>query len=155
MDSFKRILLVENSPRDTELILDVLSGHNLASDVFSVSDGAEALDYLFRRGPFAGRTDGQPAVILLDLKMPKVDGMEVLRQIKNDTKLKVIPVVVMTSSREEQDLLNSYQLGVNAYVVKPVKFAEFVEAVTRVGAFWAGLNEAPPGNVARPPRNAT
>jgi two-component system response regulator len=124
MDSFNRILLVENSPRDTELILDVLS-------VFSVSDGAEALDYLFRRGPFAGRTDGQPAVVLLDPKMPKVDGMEVLRQIKNDSKLKVIPVVVMTSSREEQDLLNSYQLGVNAYVVKPVKFAEFVEAVTR------------------------
>jgi len=155
MDSFKRILLVENSPRDTELILDVLTGHHLANEVFSVSDGAEALDYLYRRGHFAGRTNGQPAVILLDLKMPKVDGMEVLRQIKGDPKLKVIPVVVMTSSREEQDLLNSYQLGVNAYVVKPVKFTEFVEAVTRMGAFWAVLNEAPPGSVARPPRSAT
>jgi CheY-like chemotaxis protein len=155
MDSFKRILLVENSPRDTELILDVLTGHHLANEIVSVSDGAEALDYLCRRGHFAGRTNGQPAVILLDLKMPKVDGIEVLRQIKGDLKLKVIPVVVMTSSREEQDLLNSYQLGVNAYVVKPVKFAEFVEAVTRLGAFWAVLNEAPPGSVARPPRNAT
>jgi CheY-like chemotaxis protein len=150
MGSFKRILLVEDSPRDAELILDVLSGHNLADEVFRVSDGAEALDYLFRRGHFAGRTDGQPAVIMLDLKMPKVDGMEVLRQIRSDSKLRVIPVVVVTSSREEQDLLNSYQLGVNAYVVKPVKFSEFVEAVTRVGVFWAVLNEAPPGSVARP-----
>ncbi len=150
MGSFKRILLVEDSPRDAELILDVLSGHNLADEVFRVSDGAEALDYLFRRGHFAGRTYGQPAVIMLDLKMPKVDGMEVLRQIRSDSKLRVIPVVVVTSSREEQDLLNSYQLGVNAYVVKPVKFSEFVEAVTRVGVFWAVLNEAPPGSVARP-----
>ena len=154
VESFKRILLVEDSPRDAELILDVLTGYDLAIEVFTVSDGAEALDYLFRRGNFVGRSDGQPAVILLDLKMPKVDGMEALRQIKRDSKLKVIPVVVMTSSREEQDLLNCYQLGVNAYVVKPVKFAEFVEAVTRVGAFWAVLNEAPPGSVARPPKNA-
>jgi two-component system, response regulator len=151
MGSLKRILLVEDSPRDTQLILDVLSGSHLSDEVFSVSDGAEALDYLFRRGHFAGRTDGQPAVIMLDLKMPKVDGMEVLRQIKSDSKLRVIPVVVVTSSREEQDLLNSYQLGVNAYVVKPVKFSEFVEAVTRVGSFWAVLNEAPPGSVAHPP----
>ena len=150
MHSLQRILLVEDSPRDTELVLEALAGNHLANDVVSLSDGAEALDYLYRRGQFAGRTNGQPAVILLDLKMPKVDGIEVLRQIKGDPGLKVIPVIVMTSSREEEDLLNTYQLGVNAYVVKPVKFTEFVEAVTRLGAFWAVLNEPPPGSVARP-----
>jgi two-component system response regulator len=150
MDSLKRILLVEDSPRDTELILEALAANHLANEVVNVSDGAEALDYLYRRGQFAGRDAGQPAVVLLDLKMPKVDGMEVLRQVKGDPELKVIPVVVMTSSREQQDLLNSYQLGVNAYVVKPMKFTEFAEAMTRVGAFWAVLNEAPPGSVLRP-----
>jgi CheY-like chemotaxis protein len=150
MDSLKRILLVDDSPRDTELVLEAFAANHLANEVLSVSDGAEALDYLYRRGPFAGRTNGQPAVVLLDLKMPKVDGMEVLRQVKGDPELKIIPVVIMTSSREEQDLVNSYQLGVNAYVVKPMKFTEFVEAVTRLGAFWAVLNEAPPGSVVRP-----
>ena len=145
----KRILLVDDSPRDTELALDALAQHNLANEVVTVRDGAEALDYLYRRGPFADRANGSPAVVLLDLKMPKVGGIEVLRQIKSDPQLKTIPVVVMTSSREEQDLVNSYQLGVNAYIVKPVQFQRFVEAVKQVGAFWAVVNEPPPGSVAR------
>lgn len=144
MDVLKRILLVDDSPRDTEMALDALEKHNLANEVVALRDGAEALDYLYRRGEYAQRYGGEPAVILLDLKMPRVDGMEVLRQIKGDPGLKMIPVVVMTSSREEQDLLNSYQLGVNAFVVKPVKFQEFVEAVRQLGAFWAVINEPPP-----------
>jgi two-component system, response regulator len=145
MNTLKRILLVDDSERDVELALGALEDHNLANEVVVLRDGSEALDYLYRRGQFADRNNGMPAVILLDLKMPKVDGLEVLRQIKSDPQLKVIPVVVMTSSREEQDLVNSYQLGVNAYVVKPVKFGEFVEAVKQVGGFWAVLNEPPPG----------
>ena len=145
--ALKRILLVDDSPRDAELALDALAQNNLANEVVALRDGAEALDYLYRRGPFADRTNGQPAVVLLDLKMPKVDGIEVLRQIKNDPQLKMIPVVVLTSSREEQDLVSSYQLGVNAYIVKPVGFPEFVEAVKQVGAFWAVFNEPPPGSV--------
>jgi CheY-like chemotaxis protein len=147
--SLRRLLLVEDSPRDAELILDALATQHLANEVVHVRDGAEALDYLFRRGSFAGRSDGEPALMLLDLKMPKVDGMEVLRQIKADVGLRVIPVVMMTSSREEQDLMRSYQLGVNAYVVKPLKFSEFMDAVRQVGAFWAILNESPPGSVKR------
>ena len=143
----KRILLVDDSPRDTELALDALEQNNLANEVIALRDGAEALDYLYRRGPFADRTNGQPAVVLLDLKMPKVDGIEVLRQLKNDPQLKMIPVVVLTSSREEQDLVSSYQLGVNAYIVKPVQFQEFVEAVKQLGAFWAIVNEPPPGSM--------
>ena len=150
----KRILLVDDSPRDTELTLDALAQHNLANEVVALRDGAEALDYLYRRGPFADRADGNPAVVLLDLKMPKVDGIEVLRQIKSDPQLKMIPVVVLTSSREEQDLVKSYELGVNAYIVKPVQFPEFVEAVKLVGAFWAVVNEPPPGSV-RPIRPKT
>ena len=146
MNSLKRILLVDDSTRDAELALDALGDNHLANEIIVLRDGAEALNYLYRRGPYAGRTDGQPAVILLDLKMPKVDGLEVLRQIKGDPKLKTIPVVVMTSSREEQDVVSSYHLGVNAYVVKPLKFAEFVEAIRHVGAFWAVINETPPGN---------
>ena len=149
MTPLKRILLVEDSPRDAELILDALGGHQLANEVVHVRDGADALDYLYRRGQFADRSDGQPALMLLDLKLPKVDGLEVLRQIKGDSALKMIPVVMMTSSREEQDLLHSYQLGVNAYVVKPMKFQDFVEAVKQVGAFWAVINEVPPGSVRR------
>ncbi len=149
MPNLKRILLVEDSPRDAELALDALAAYNLANNVCHVRDGAEALDYLYRRGEFAGRTNEQPVVVLLDLKMPKVDGLEVLRQIKGDPALKLIPVVVMTSSREEQDLVKSYQLGVNGYVVKPVKFLEFVEAVKQVGAFWAILNEPPPGSTVK------
>jgi len=147
----KQILLVEDSDRDAELTLDALAQHNLVNEVMRVRDGIEALDYLCRRGQFADRHNGNPAVVLLDLKMPKMDGFEVLRQIRNDPQLKLIPVVVMTSSREEQDLLRSYELGVNAYVVKPVNFDEFVDAVKQVGAFWAVVNEPPPGSV-RPRR---
>ena len=150
MDSLKRILLVEDSPRDAELALDALASNHLANEVVHVRDGAEALDYLHRRGQFADRSNSQPAVVVLDLKMPKVDGLEVLRQIKRDPALKMIPVVMMTSSREEQDLLNSYQLGVNAYVVKPVQFHAFVDAVKHVGAFWAVTNEPPPGSESAP-----
>ncbi len=146
----KRILLVDDSSRDTELALDALAQNNLANEVVTLHDGTEALDYLYRRGQFTNRENGQPAVVLLDLKMPKVDGIEVLRQIKGDPQLKTIPVVVLTSSREEQDLFNSYQLGVNAYIVKPVHFQDFVEAVKQVGAFWAVFNEPPPGSVVRP-----
>jgi len=153
MNSLKRILLVDDSPRDTELALAALAAHNLANEVVALRDGAEALDYLYRRGEFADRPPGEPAVVLLDLKMPKVDGIEVLRQIKSDPALQMIPVVVMTSSREDQDLLKTYQLGVNAYVVKPVKFQSFVEAVEQVGAFWAVLNEGPPGSLRRPTRD--
>ncbi len=150
MTSLKRILLVEDSPRDAELILDALNANQLANKVVHVRDGADALDYLYRRGEFAGRTDSQPALMLLDLKLPKVDGLEVLRQIKGDPALQMIPIVMMTSSREESDLVHSYQLGVNAYVVKPMKFQDFVEAVKQVGIFWAVINEVPPGSVQQP-----
>ncbi|MEO7457631.1 MAG: response regulator [Gemmatimonadaceae bacterium] len=143
MNPLKRILLVEDSTRDAELMLDALSANQLANDVVHVWDGAEALDYLYRRGEFADRTAGQPALLLLDLKLPKVDGLEVLRQIKGDEMLRSIPVVMMTSSRQEKDLVASYELGVNAYVVKPMKFQDFVEAVKQVGAFWAIVNEVP------------
>jgi CheY-like chemotaxis protein len=144
MNSLKTILLVDDSPRDRELVLAVLGKHHLANEVVALRDGAEALDYLNCRGEHADRLPGDPAVILLDLKMPKVDGMEVLREVKSDPALKMIPIVIMTSSREEQDLVDTYQLGVNAYVVKPVKFQDFVEAVERVGGFWALINEPPP-----------
>jgi CheY-like chemotaxis protein len=149
MHPLKHILVVDDSPRDTELTIDALETYQLSNKITSLRDGAEALDYLYRRGEFANRPEEQPAVVLLDLKMPKVDGLEVLRLIKSDPVLKLIPVVVMTSSREEQDVLESYQLGVNAYVVKPVKFQQFVEAVKHLGMFWAVLNEPPPDNAAR------
>lgn len=146
----KRILLVDDSPRDVEMALDALEQYNLGNEVVTLRDGAEALDYLFRRGEFAGRDHAVPAVILLDLKMPKVDGLEVLRQVKADDKLKVIPVVMMTSSREDQDIVKSYKLGVNAYIVKPLNFHEFVEAIKVVGAFWVVLNEPPKGGMPPP-----
>lgn len=145
--SLKRILLVDDSPRDTEMELDALAQHNLANEVVALRDGAEALDYLYRRGQFATRPPGNPAVVLLDLKMPKVSGIEVLRQVKGDPQLKIIPIVVLTSSREELDLAESYKLGVNAYIVKPVLFEKFVEAVKMVGAFWAVVNEPPLGSL--------
>jgi len=145
MTPAKRILLVEDSTRDAELILGALEPHHLASEVAHVRDGAEALDYLYRRGPFADRSDAQPILMLLDLKLPKVDGLEVLRQIKGDAALKMIPVVMMTSSRQEQDLIRSYELGVNGYVVKPMKFPDFVEAVKQVSGFWTVINEVPEG----------
>ena len=140
----KRILLVDDSPRDTEMTLDALHQYHLANEVTALRDGAEALDYMYRRGEFATRSGPDPAVILLDLKMPRVDGLEVLRQLKSDPKFKIIPVVVMTSSREDQDLVRSYELGVNAYVVKPLDFHEFIEAIRTLGVFWAVLNESPP-----------
>jgi CheY-like chemotaxis protein len=143
MGTLKRILLVDDSARDTELAIDALESHHLANEIVALRDGVEALDYLYCRGPFAGRSDGPPAVVLLDLKMPKLDGLEVLKQIKSDPKLRTIPIVVMTSSREEQDMVQSYQHGVNAYVVKPVEFHQFVDAVRQLGSFWAVLNETP------------
>jgi two-component system response regulator len=146
MNSLKRILLVEDSLRDAELILDALHANQLANEVVHVRDGAEALNYLYRRGQFAGRLGDQPALMLLDLKLPKLDGLEVLRQVKGDAALKMIPVVMMTSSREERDLVRSYELGVNAYVVKPMKFQDFVQAVKQVGIFWAVVNEIPPAS---------
>ncbi len=140
----RRILLVEDSPNDAELTLEVLGESGLANQVDRVQDGEEALDYLFRRGRYAGRADGHPCVVLLDLKLPKVGGIEVLRVVKADERLKTIPVVVLTSSREERDLVESYRLGVNAYVVKPVEFEAFAAAVRELGMFWAILNESPP-----------
>ena len=150
MAPLKRILLVEDNERDVELTLTALEEHNLANEVVTVRDGAEALDYLHNRGQFAGHANGLPVVALLDLKMPKVDGLEVLRQMRSDPTLRHVPVVMITSSREEQDLVNSYQLGVNAYVVKPVDFQKFVESVKQIGFFWAIINEPPPGAVKRP-----
>ena len=143
----KRILLVEDDPRDVELTLEALSENNLGNAVDVVNDGEKALDYLYQRGNFAGRTGNNPAVILLDLKLPKVDGREVLRVIKADASMRTIPVVVLTSSREERDLAETYKLGVNAYVVKPVDFHEFVDVVRNLGLFWAVINEPPPGSI--------
>lgn len=147
MSDFKSILLVEDNVEDVELTLEALAEYNLANDVIVARDGAEALDYLYSRGAFTMRAAGNPAVILLDIKMPKVNGLEVLRTLKADEKLKTIPVVMLTSSREEPDLAESYKLGVNAYVVKPVNFQEFVKAVKQLGVFWVLLNERPPGSI--------
>lgn len=146
MKTFARILLVEDDPQDIELTLTALGEHNLANEIVVARDGVEALDYLYRRGNFARRPAGNPVVILLDLKMPRLDGVQVLRQIKTDEQLRLTPVVVLTSSREARDLQECYKLGVNAYVVKPVQFTEFVKAVKQVGVFWALLNEPPPGS---------
>jgi CheY-like chemotaxis protein len=151
MSPLKRILLAEDNEHDVELTLTALAEYHLANEVVVVHDGAEALDYLYRRGRYATHTGGLPVVVLLDLKMPKVDGLEVLREIKSDPELKKIPVVMVTSSREEQDLVKSYHLGVNAYVVKPVDFRQFVESVKQLGFFWAILNEPPPGTVGKAP----
>jgi two-component system, response regulator len=149
MNSLQNILLVDDSPRDTEMAVHALESCNLANEVTTLRDGSEALDYLYCRGDYAKRPHGHPAVILLDLKMPRVDGIEVLRQIKGDPDLRFIPVVMMTSSREEQDIARCYLLGSNAYVVKPVNFHEFVEAVRRVGAFWGVINAPPPAVLQR------
>jgi CheY-like chemotaxis protein len=143
--AIKRILLAEDNEHDVELVLAALEEHRLANEVVVVRDGAEALDYLYRRGDHAARPEGLPVVLLLDLKMPKVDGLEVLRQVKGDPNLRIMPVVMMTSSREEQDLVKSYELGVNSYLVKPVKFQRFVESVRQLGVYWALMNEPPPG----------
>ncbi|MBA4386279.1 MAG: two-component system response regulator [Anaerolinea sp.] len=144
MKVFKRILIAEDDPNDIEMTVNALSENNLANEICVVRDGAEALDYLYHRGTFSKKAGGNPAVILLDLKMPKIDGIEVLRRIKSDKDLQTIPVVILTSSSESSDLETCYHLGANAYVVKPVKFADFVEAVKQIGMFWALINEVPP-----------
>lgn len=143
MIELKTILLVEDNPQDVELTLEALAEYNLANSVVAVSDGVEALEYLNYEGRFKNRKSGNPAVILLDIKMPRMDGIEVLAAIRNDVKLKHIPVVMLTSSREEPDLKRCYDLGVNAYVVKPVNFKDFLDAVKHLGVFWAILNEQP------------
>jgi CheY-like chemotaxis protein len=145
----KRILLVEDNANDIELAFAALEENHLANEVVVARDGEEALDYLYRRGIYKLRTEGHPAVVLLDLKLPKVDGLEVLRQIKSDPEMRTIPIVMMTSSREEQDLVSSYNLGVNAYVVKPMDFGEFVNAIKELGLFWGVVNQPPPGSVPR------
>ena len=149
MSALGRILLVEDDPNDVELTLTALEEYKLVNEVVVARDGEEALDYLHRRGGFERRANGNPAVLLLDLKLPKVDGLEVLQQVRADEKLKMIPVGILTSSHEERDLVASYRLGVNAYVVKPVDFHEFVNAVKDLGGFWALINEPPPGSVKR------
>jgi CheY-like chemotaxis protein len=149
MSMLGRILLVEDDPRDVELTLTALEDYKLANEVVVARDGQEALDFLNCQGQFAARPRENPAVMLLDLKLPKVDGLEVLKQVKSDERLKMIPVVVLTSSHEEQDMLRSYKFGVNAYVVKPVDFHEFVNAIKELGVFWAVINEPPPGSIKR------
>ena len=147
MNKLGRILMVEDDPKDVELTLTALEEYNLANEVIVTRDGEQALDYLNCRGEYKARSSGNPAVMLLDLKLPKVDGLEVLKQIKSDGELRMIPVVVLTSSKEEKDMVASYKLGVNAYVVKPVDFHEFVNAIKELGVFWAIINEPPPGSV--------
>lgn len=147
MSTLGRILLVEDDTKDVELTMTALEEYNLANEVVVARDGEEALDYLYCREKFKDRSGDNPAVLLLDLKLPKVDGLEVLKEIKSDEKLKLIPVVVLTSSKEEKDMVASYRLGVNAYVVKPVDFHEFVNAIKELGAFWAVINEPPPGSI--------
>ena len=143
MNRLRQILLAEDRANDVELTLTALRANGLANEVIVVRDGADALDYLYRRNGHANRGPGDPALMLLDLKMPRVDGLEVLKQVKSDPVLRLIPVVVLTSSREEFDVARSYDFGVNAYVVKPVNFHEFIDAVRTVGAFWAVINELP------------
>ena len=147
MEKLGRILMVEDDNNDVDMTMTALDEYNLANEVVVARDGAEALDYLFYRGKYESRSSENPAVLLLDLKLPKVDGLEVLRQVKSDDKLKMIPVVVLTSSHEEKDMVASYELGVNAYVVKPVDFHEFVNAIKELGVFWAVINVPPPGSV--------
>jgi len=147
MEQLGRILMVEDDDNDVDMTLTALEEYNLANEVVLTRDGEEALDYLFCRGQYESRASDNPAVLLLDLKLPKVDGLEVLRQVKSDDKLKLIPVVVLTSSHEEKDMVASYKLGVNAYVVKPVDFHEFVNAIKELGVFWAVINVPPPGSV--------
>ncbi len=149
MPEIHRILLVEDSKKDVELTLTALDEYHLANEVVVARDGVEALDFLHCRGKFADRSTNFPAVVLLDLKLPRVDGLEVLREMKAHPLLKRIPVVMLTSSREEQDLIKSYDLGVSAYVVKPVNFQQFINTVKELGLFWAVINEPPPGSKRR------
>lgn len=143
MKTSKRILLVEDDQQDAELILGALAAERLAGHVAIVRDGVEALEYLQRRGPFAARPDGNPAVVLLDIKMPRLNGLEVLERMRADPQLRLVPVVILTGSREEHDLASAYRLGANAYVVKPVDFAQLVGVVRQLGAFWVWINESP------------
>jgi len=143
MKKLKTILIAEDNPKDVELTLEALSEDNLANRVVAVKDGVEAMEYLRREGDYKQRTPGNPAVLLLDIKMPRMDGIEVLSAIRSDAALKMLPVVMLTSSREEQDLIKSYELGVNAYVVKPVNFKNFIESIRQLGVFWAVVNEPP------------
>ncbi len=145
MNMLHSVLLVEDNPNDVELTLSALKEAKLANEIVVTNDGEQALEYLMRRGRYAGRTTPNPAVILLDLKMPKIDGHEVLRRIRADPYLRLIPVVILTSSREEKDLYSSYDKGANSYVVKPVDFEEFIGGISKLGVFWAVLNEPPPG----------
>ena len=149
MNTLGRIFLVEDDPKDVELTLTALEEYNLANEVIVARDGEEALEYLYSRGKFKTRSSGNPAVMLLDLKLPKIDGLEVLKQVKSEERLRMIPIVVLTSSKEEKDMVASYKLGVSAYVVKPVDFHEFVNAIKELGVFWAVINEPPPGSVGK------
>jgi CheY-like chemotaxis protein len=144
----KQIVLAEDNANDVELTVNALRKNHIINEIVVIRDGAETLDYLYKRNAFTDRAGSNPALVLLDLKMPRVDGIEVLRQIKTDLALKSIPVVMLTSSREEQDLVRSYELGVNAYVVKPVEFHQFMDAVKLLGGFWAVINEPPPAHAA-------
>ena len=148
MKPSKRILLAEDDPKDVELTLTALAEYRLADEVVVARDGVEALDYVYRRGAYATRPTGNPAVILLDLKMPRLDGLQVLRDLKADEQLCQVPIVILTSSREDRDLAECYRLGVNAYVVKPVDFQQFAEAARQIGVFWAAVNEPPPAGAA-------
>jgi CheY-like chemotaxis protein len=141
----KRILIVDDSPKDVELTIAALAENHLANEVVVAEDGTEALDYLYKRGKFAGET-GNPAVILLDIKMPKMDGIEVLRHIRSDSKFKLIPVIMVTSSNEEKDLVESYKLGANSYVVKPIDVVQFIDAIKVLGQYWVIINQPPPIN---------
>ncbi len=147
MTAPRHILLAEDSPQDVEMTLAAFADHKLVNEVVVVHDGEQALDYLYSRGRYADRPPGNPILVLLDLKMPKVDGLEVLRSIKSDDTLRTTPVVMLTSSAEEQDIVRSYRLGINAYVVKPVDFHAFIEAVKQLGTFWTIHNEPPPAAV--------
>lgn len=144
MSALRPILLAEDNPNDVELTLTALRGLNLSNDIVVVHDGAAVMDFLQRKNNFASRPSGHPVVILLDLKMPRVDGLETLRQIRADRELSTLPIVILTSSREENDLVKGYELGANGYVVKPVDFDQFVTAVGQIGVFWALVNEPPP-----------
>lgn len=144
MTGMKRILLVEDSVNDIELILNALTDNHLANEVVVTRDGEEALDYLYRRGIFKMRQEGHPIVVLLDLKLPRINGLEILAQLKSDPEFRIIPIVVLSSSREEPDLRRCYEFGTNAYVVKPIDFQEFVEVIKQVGLFWAVVNQPPP-----------
>ena len=143
MSQFRTILIAEDSPADAEMTIDALREARLANPIVHVEDGVEALDFLLRRGAFAGREEGLPAVLLLDIKMPRMDGLEVLQRIRSEEELKRLPVVILSSSREESDLARSWDLGVNAYVVKPVDIHQFFNAVKTLGTFWAVINQAP------------